>query len=205
MTPIALQTAIESLPDLPLASPGPTQTAFLARGVTTLRDACHWVHALPYDHTSSVADVFSVLEEGRGTCFTKHGVIASLAEELEIPLEKQIGFYRLTEEILTGMAELLERYDLPFVPQIHCFLDWHGTRIDLTDGNETGKNKPIDSFDFVIPVPPATTTDLLRSLFHAHLPKYAALHPQLAKVPPETITDVVQASARLSLLRCALP
>ena len=205
MTPILLQAAIESLPDLPLVSAGPTQRAFLDRGVTTLRDACCWVHALPYGHTSSVADVYSVLGEGRGTCFTKHGVIAKLGEELEIPLAKHVGFYRLTEEILTGMAELLERHGLPFVPQIHCFLDWHGTRIDLTDGNDTGKNKTIDTFDFVVPVPPSTTTDLLRSLFHEHLPKYARLDPRLARVPPETITDVVQASARLSMRRCALP
>jgi len=31
---------------------------------------------------------------------------------------------------------------------IHCFLEYGGYRVDLTEGNRNGKNRPIDDFLF---------------------------------------------------------
>lgn len=40
-----------------------------------------------------------LFKEEKGTCTSKHAVIAGLAEELNIPLYKHVGIYKLTEEI----------------------------------------------------------------------------------------------------------
>jgi hypothetical protein len=81
-----------------------------------------------------------------GTCTSKHAVIAGLAEELNIPLYKHVGIYKFTEEISTGVDMILEKYDIPYVPMVHCFLIYKGYRFDLTEGNCNGKNTSIENF-----------------------------------------------------------
>ena len=89
------------------------------------RLACQWVKDLPYGSNSSLDTALILFEEGRGTCFTKHGVIARLADELGLEVHKNLGFYRLTEDIITGASAILQPSGLEFVPSIHCFLE-HG-------------------------------------------------------------------------------
>ena len=87
-----------------------------------------------------------LFKEEMGSCTTKHAVIATLAEELGLDVEKNVGIYAMTEEIVTGTDVILEKHKLPYVPMIHCFLAYDGCRVDLTEGNNNGKNRPIDEF-----------------------------------------------------------
>jgi hypothetical protein len=52
----------------------------------------------------------------------------------------------MTEAIVTGTDKILAEYSLPYVPMIHCFLEYANCRVDLTEGNRNGKNRPIDEF-----------------------------------------------------------
>jgi hypothetical protein len=54
----------------------------------------------------------------------------------------------MTEEIVTGTDKILTKYGLPYVPMIHCFLEYGDCRVDLTEGNRNGKNRSIDDFLF---------------------------------------------------------
>jgi hypothetical protein len=81
-----------------------------------------------------------------GTCTTKHAVIASLAAELGLPITRGVGIYPMTEAIVTGTDKILAEHGLPYVPMIHCFLEYGSYRVDLTEGNRSGKNRPIDDF-----------------------------------------------------------
>jgi hypothetical protein len=87
-----------------------------------------------------------LFKEKMGSCTTKHAVIATLASELLLPIQKSIGIYPMTEAIVTGTDHILNRYSLPYVPMIHCFLAYGQYRVDLTEGNANGKNRPIDTF-----------------------------------------------------------
>ncbi len=87
-----------------------------------------------------------LFKEKMGTCTTKHAVIATLAAELDLPVEKNIGIYAMTERIVTGTDPILDKYGLPYVPMIHCFLTDGDHRVDLTEGNANGKNRSIDDF-----------------------------------------------------------
>jgi hypothetical protein len=48
----------------------------------------------------------------------------------------------------------LIKYNLPHLPMLHCFLEYNGHRVDLTEGNRNGKNGPINDFLFTTGVIP---------------------------------------------------
>jgi hypothetical protein len=127
---------------------------FLNSGINTFLDACSYVQKLPYGYNSDRDDLMILFKEEMGTCTTKHAVIATLAAELDLPIQKVIGVYPMTEAIVTGTQKILNKYDLPYVPMIHCFLEYSDFRIDLTEGNQNGKNKPIETFFYTQMVPP---------------------------------------------------
>ena len=133
-------------PDDPIAASGPISQKFLALDIHTFQQACRYVHQLPYGYNSDKDDLFILFKENLGTCTTKHAVIGTLAEELEIPIAKNIGIYRMTETIVTGTDAILKKYSLPHVPMLHCFLVYDRYRVDLTEGNRNGKNCAIDEF-----------------------------------------------------------
>ena len=133
-------------PDIPISGNGMMAAAFLARGIRTFRAACDFVQRLPYGYNSDRDDLMILFKEGRGTCSSKHAVIATLALEMGLPVTKSIGIYAMTEDLVTGTHAILERHALPYVPMIHCFLVYGDKIIDLTAGNRNGKNRPLDTF-----------------------------------------------------------
>ena len=133
-------------PDAAITKVGEISERFVELGICRFHDACQWAHALPYGYNSDRDDLMILFEEKMGTCTTKHAVIATLAAELSLPVEKNIGIYAMTEEIVSGTDEILQEYRLPYVPMIHCFLVHGDCRVDLTEGNANGKKQAIDTF-----------------------------------------------------------
>jgi hypothetical protein len=78
------------------------------------------------------------------TSTTKHAEIATLATELGLPITRGVGIDPMTEAIVTGADKILVEYRLPYVPMIHCFLEYGSHQVDLTEGNRNGKNRPIE-------------------------------------------------------------
>lgn len=136
----------EIFPDKPISGDGPVSLNFRDLGIETFLDACRYVHRLPYGYNSDRDDPMSLFRDGMGSCTTKHAVIGLLAVELGLPIEKNIGIYAMTEAIVTGTTEILKAFHLPYLPMIHCFLVYRDSRVDLTEGNRNGKNRPIDAF-----------------------------------------------------------
>jgi hypothetical protein len=143
------------LPDRAIAVDGPMSRAFTELGIESFRQACRWVHELPYGYNSDRDDPLILFKERNGTCTTKHAVIASLAQELALPVEKHLGIYAMTEDVVAGAGAILERFGLPYLPMLHCFLVSGEHRVDLTEGNRNGKRRPIDEFLHAERVEPA--------------------------------------------------
>jgi len=122
--------------------------SFRPIGIHSFREACRYVHELPYGYNSDRDDLMILFKEKMGSCSTKHAVIAALAAELGLPITRGVGIYPMTEAIVTGTDKILAEYGLPYVPMIHCFLEYADYRVDLTEGNRNGKNRPIDDFLF---------------------------------------------------------
>jgi len=133
-------------PEAPILKTGVISAEFLRLGIDSFIGACRYVHKLPYGYNSDRDDLLILFKEGMGTCTTKHAVIATLARELKLPVVKNIGIYAMTEDIVTGTRDLLEKFDLPYVPMLHCFLACNDFRVDLTEGNQNGKNQAIEYF-----------------------------------------------------------
>lgn len=145
-------------PDGPLSGSGVISQKFSGLNINTFLDACRYVHELPYGYNSDKDDLMTLFKDNMGTCTSKHAVIGTLAAELDIPIGKNVGIYRMTPEIVTGTDAILEKYNLPYVPMLHCFLVYDIYRVDLTEGNRNGKNCAIDEFLYtekVIPNIPA--------------------------------------------------
>jgi hypothetical protein len=74
----------------------------------------------------------AVLTEGRGTCSTKHALLAELATEQRLPLAFMLGIYPMNEANTPGVGRVLARRGLAEIPEAHCYLMNDGVRIGIT-------------------------------------------------------------------------
>jgi len=144
----------DKLPDAELIPVGELSKKFLDLGIKTFKDACNYVHNVDYGYNTNYEDKMIFFKEKKGSCTSKHAVIAGLAQELNIPLYKHVCVYKLTEEITTGVDEILKKFNIPYVPMVHCFLVYDEYKFDLTEGNNNGKKKHIDEYIYSEKVEP---------------------------------------------------
>jgi hypothetical protein len=137
---------LKVFPDKAITKAGILSAEFQSMGIRSFLEACRYVHVLPYGYNSDRDDLMILFKEKMGTCTTKHAVVATLAAELGLPITRGVGVYAMTEAIVTGTDTILSNYGLPYVPMIHCFLEYGNYRVDLTEGNRNGKNRPINDF-----------------------------------------------------------
>jgi hypothetical protein len=175
------------LPDKAITEAGVVSAEFLKLEIHDFQQACRYVHELPYGYNSDRDDLMILFKERRGTCTTKHAVIATLAEELRLPVRKHIGIYAMTEEVVTGTGQILAEFGLPYIPMIHCFLAYRDYRIDLTEGNRNGKNRPLDEFLYTEKAAPNISGREEYMLYRKALAEHILTRPEMAGVDIQTI------------------
>ena len=196
---------ISVLPDAVVAGPGQISVMFLELGVTSFRMACTFVHELPYGYNSDREDLMVLFREKRGTCTTKHAVIATLAEELGLSVRKTVGIYKMTEPLVTGTDKILERHRLPYLPMIHCFLASGPHRVDLTEGNRNGKNEPVNTFLFTQEVAPTFSEKEEYLLYRRVLTEQILLGDEFRGVDLKTVLQARGEGLALLKARLSLP
>jgi hypothetical protein len=102
------------------------------RGLFTFHRVADHVLHLPYGRNSDRAALQRVLEEGRGTCATKHALLAALAGEHGVEMPLMLGIYEMNGVNTPAVAAVLRKAGLASLPEAHCYLAWGKTRIDLT-------------------------------------------------------------------------
>ena len=133
------------LPPDSLKPTGPLTTEFTSRGIADFRTAGRYLRALPYGRTTNRADFRSVLSAGKGTCSTKHALLAAVASEQNLPVTLTLGIYEMHERNTPGVGTVLTRYGLTFLLEAHCYLSYEDKRIDITrSGAEP--TEPISQF-----------------------------------------------------------
>ncbi|ERN42910.1 hypothetical protein KR51_00002060 [Rubidibacter lacunae KORDI 51-2] len=195
---------IQVLPDVTLQERGVISAQYLQQGVSTFHEACQWTKDLPYGVNSSNEDSLILFAEERGTCTTKHGAIARLALEHDLPIRKNLGFYRLNDDIVTGVNALLAPHGLAFIPQIHCFLAYEDYRVDLTEGNCNGKNKTIETYDFVVSVAPDLTQAQHHAYYYEYLQQYVRISPALAALSEVEVMTLLADCDRQLKYQCSI-
>jgi len=122
----------EALPDHVLREAGEASTTLIGRGIRDYRAAGRFVHEIPYGRNSDRADYRLVLREGRGTCSTKHALLAAVAAEQRLAVVLTIGIYDMNEANTPGVGRILAASGLESIPEAHCYLTYRGERIDVT-------------------------------------------------------------------------
>ena len=123
--------------DFELGHSGVVTQRLRGQGVTTFAAACSLVERLPYGRVSDSPSPTSVLDQQRGTCSSKHALLAQLAHESRrFDIHLTLGYLELTESNSPGIAALLQRHSLPAIPEAHCYLRFGTQRLDFTGLNE---------------------------------------------------------------------
>ena len=194
----------DKLPDAEINPVGELSIKFLDLGIKTFRGACDYVHTIDYGYNTNYDDKMIFFKEKKGTCTTKHAVIAGLAEELEIPLYKHVCIYKFTEDITTGVDEILKKFEIPYIPMVHCFLVYESYRFDLTDGNHNGKKKPIDDCIHTERVDPFISRKDEYLLFKKVLKEKILPSKEMEGIPEKTILKARAKGINL-LVSCISP
>ena len=195
---------IDVLPNPAFDPTGIVSREFYQLNLTTFYQACHWVKNLPYGSNSSNNDSLIIFQEAKATCTNKHGIISRLAGELNLEVYKNLGFYQLNDEIMTGVSKIIEPYGLSFIPQIHCFLEYQNYRVDLTEGNCNGKNKIIDDYDFIVRVKPDLTYQEHEAYYLEYLEKYFLIEPKLKELGTIKVSEILAECEQQLKYQCSV-
>jgi hypothetical protein len=166
-------SVVDLLPGVPIADSGPVSRAFLRERCTNFRTAARFAWELAYGRNLSPSAPTAVLDERRGTCSTKHALLARLARELQIDdLELRTGIYDMSEANTPGVGEVLAAHGLRAIPEAHCYLVYRAERIDLTRTDGIGI-EPISNFHVELPIEPEQIGDFKRAFHREYLQSIA--------------------------------
>ena len=116
---------------------GLVSCTFVNGGITTFKDACDWVRALPYRRNSTKNDILIVLKERCGTCSSKHELLKRLTVENDINNCKLIlCMFKMTSVNTPKVKSVLDNYGLTYIPEAHTYLEIDGIVNDFTFSGE---------------------------------------------------------------------
>jgi len=181
-----------ALPDVPLPESGGLGFQLRTRGCATLREAARYLHTLPYGRNADRADFLLVLSEGRGTCSTKHALLAALAEEVGAPVRLTLGIYEMCEANTPGVGAVLHRHQLAAIPEAHTYLRFAGHRVDITRSG-VAPRQDIERFLIEQDIRPEQIGDYKISFHRTFLAEWLSAHPELARFTPEALWHIREA------------
>jgi hypothetical protein len=144
MTPGTERPAqLETLPNFDLEPGAALGAQFIFHEMRDYHAVARYIRRLPYGRNADRSDYGLVLAERRGTCSTKHALLAALARDHGRPVELRLGIYEMDADNTPGVGPVLRRHGLESVPEAHCYLAYGGLRVDLTHAQHT---EPVEDF-----------------------------------------------------------
>ncbi|TMW71046.1 hypothetical protein [Alteribacter natronophilus] len=124
---------MRDLPDFMIQSRGPVSETVLRLGFRTFHEIAAFVRDLPYGRNTDRSDYRLILTEGKGTCSTKHALLAALCgEHGKDDIRLYTGIYQMNGQNTPGTGPVLSRHGLTHVPEAHCYLKFNDERFDFT-------------------------------------------------------------------------
>jgi len=169
----------------PILADGEISRLARSHGLKTFAVAVYHVRSLPYGRTTERSDYRLVLSEGRGTCSSKHALLAALARENGLAVHLILGVYEMTEANTPGVGGELSKHGFPSIPEAHCYLRAGDGVIDVTmpEGSPSGAERrflheeaisPVDISTYKTAVHRRVLDDWLHAAGHAELGLEAA-------------------------------
>ena len=134
-------------PDFEIRSEGRISKEFIDRDIFTFHQASLFIRQLPYGRNADKNDLASVFTDNCGTCSTKHALLKRLAEENDFgKIKLMVGIFKMNKKNTPEIAATLQKNELEYIPEAHCYLKFEDQIIDLTKRNA----KPSDFLDELI-------------------------------------------------------
>jgi len=153
-------------PNFRIHASGALSEAVRGEALAAFEQLAEYVRSLPYGRTSNTMDPLAVLRDKRGTCSSKHHLLAAVAHECGHPeVRLTVGVYEMCEQNTPGVGAVLRSAALASIPEAHCYLTVGGERFDFT-GLPSGSASPFDALlgeHFVSPEALAQTKRLLHA------------------------------------------
>jgi hypothetical protein len=111
---------------------GDVSERFLLHKIKSFHEAIEWIHQLPYGRNTNRADYLSIFDEFRGTCSTKHAVLAALADEHHQEVQLKMVICKLDQNVDKTVGKLLLQLKVPYFPEAHCYIKCNKGALDLT-------------------------------------------------------------------------
>jgi hypothetical protein len=119
--------------DFLITAKGNISAAFIQNGCTTFSSAATYIKNLPYKRNTNKTDVLAPLNDGFGTCSTKHVLLARLAIENNHPeIELGLGIFKMDKNYSKNVSQVLKKYNLAYIPEAHNYLLFDNQRWDYT-------------------------------------------------------------------------
>jgi hypothetical protein len=122
--------------DFELSSDQVYSAHFRKQGIYSFQEACDFIAKLPYGRNANREDFGLVLSERKGTCSSKHALLAELALENGHPeVELIAGIFLMSGETHAKLSDFFRDKAYPNIPECHCYLRIKGERFDFTDAS----------------------------------------------------------------------
>lgn len=168
----------DALPKTSLTHAGPLSAECIAMGLTDFQAVGRYLQALPYGRMANRADYHAVLRQTKGTCSTKHALLAALADEQQLALALTLGIYEMYERNTPGVGAVLAQYQLAFIPEAHCYVTYDAMRIDVTrSGAEPVE--PISRFLHEETIVPEQIGDYKVAMHRRFMQDWVHRHPEM--------------------------
>ena len=119
---------------------GAISKRLLNLGVFSFSEAIQYVRQLPYGRTKDRANADLVIEEGKGSCSTKHALIKKLALEQDWHHVKlYMCMYKMSASNTAKIEAVLKANDLEYIPEAHCVLKIEDDFLDITSSSSDYK------------------------------------------------------------------
>ncbi|MFA6059673.1 MAG: hypothetical protein WC756_15815 [Taibaiella sp.] len=124
-----------------LTGKGLITDAFAAHSCTDFNQAANFVRYLPYGRNTDKTEPLILFKEGLGTCGTKHAALCRLAEEQEYEeVTLWMGIFKMNRINTPRVVPVLDKYQLPYIPEAHNYLRINGSILDCTWPNASAGN-----------------------------------------------------------------
>lgn len=122
-----MKESLFKYPTLPIAN------GLINLNVNSVSKAFSYVKNLPYGRNKRRDGYLNIIVEGKGTCSSKHAFLKSLLIEQEVKdWTLLLGIFKMNGINTPKVKEVLDHYDVDFIPEGHIYLMNNGKRYDMT-------------------------------------------------------------------------
>lgn len=119
--------------DIQLTSNDPLTIDIVESGVVSWEDLIRCVKTFHYGRNTNRTDLSLVWNERKGSCSSKHAFLKMMADLNQISgVELMLCIYKMNAHNTEKVGEVLDEFNIDFLPEAHCYLRFENEAIDVT-------------------------------------------------------------------------